>query len=148
MPAAYLGSTEARAGAAVERVTPGPPLKGHERREFFQADDGLFYVEALVNGTPIRFVVDTGATMVVLNADDAAAVAQGSRAKASIDVQTVGGTRAMQRVTLREVSVAGRTVSNIDAAVMSDHLPVSLLGQNVLSQLDSVTMKGGRLELN
>ncbi len=145
---AYFGSAADRSTpdsiAAREPVT----IKSHDRREFNQADDGLFYVEALVNGTPVRFVVDTGATMVVLTADDAAAVSQGSDTGGRIKVQTASGTTAMRTVKLREVAIAGRTVKNIDAAVMNDNLPVSLLGQNLLSQLDSVTMKGSRLELN
>ena len=48
------------------------PLRRKDRNvEINASRDGHFYVTAIVNGTPIRFLVDTGATMVALNLDDA-----------------------------------------------------------------------------
>ena len=39
--------------------------------EITRSADGLFYVTAIVNGAPVRFVVDTGSTIVVLTPEDA-----------------------------------------------------------------------------
>ena len=41
--------------------------------EFYRAKDGHFYVTAHVHGIPIKFLVDTGATDVILSAEDAKA---------------------------------------------------------------------------
>ncbi|RZM33591.1 MAG: TIGR02281 family clan AA aspartic protease, partial [Sphingomonas sp.] len=63
------GEQPARVAAAV----PAPPAQtasGDATRAHKEAD-GLFYVTAKVNGTPIRFVVDTGANVVVLTGSDA-----------------------------------------------------------------------------
>ncbi|RYD19717.1 MAG: TIGR02281 family clan AA aspartic protease, partial [Lysobacteraceae bacterium] len=43
-------------------------------RRFSRASDGLFYVVGRVNGVKVRFLLDTGATMVVLTPADAARV--------------------------------------------------------------------------
>lgn len=144
--AAYVGTPAIENGLATPEVRRAS--QPHERRDLDQADDGLFYVEALVNGAPIRFVVDTGASVVVLTEDDAAAIGYTPGGKSALRVQTAGGTTDMRRIKLREVTLAGKTVTGVDAAVVPGHLKVSLLGQNVLSQLDSVTMTGRKLRLN
>ncbi|MFT4025264.1 MAG: retropepsin-like aspartic protease [Novosphingobium sp.] len=111
------------------------------------ASDGLFYVTAMVNGKPVRFVVDTGASVVVLTRSDAikAGVTRGAKA---VDVETAGGSSAMHSVNLKRVDIAGQALTDVDAAIMGAELPVSLLGQSVLSQMRSVRLTGNRLQLN
>ena len=108
--------------------------------------DGLFYVTARVNGTPIRFVVDTGANVIVLTADDARRAGVRSHS-ASERMETAAGGSAMRWATLDRVDLAGRRLTGTRAAVVEDGLKRSLLGQNALSHLDSVTLAGDRLEL-
>lgn len=110
-----------------------------------QAGDGLFYVEAKVNGAPVQFVVDTGSSVVILSAGDAARAGVG--ADAPVAVETAGGAAAMRRARIDRVVLAGRMLSSVDAAIVNKNLNVSLLGQSALSQLGSVTFKGRRLEL-
>ena len=110
-----------------------------------RADDGLFYVEARVNGAPVQFVVDSGANVVVLSAADAARAGVG--AQGGVAGATAGGTTAMRRARIGRVSVAGQTLSDVDAAIVGRDLKVSLLGQSALSQLGAVTFKGDQLEI-
>ncbi len=133
---------------APARVNVDQPPSLHERRDLWQADDGLFYTEALVNGTPIRFIVDTGASVVVLTESDAATAQLAADGSEGMRVATAGGTASMRRVKVREIKIAGSAVTGVDAAVVGGDLKVSLLGQNVLSRLNSVTITGGRLRLN
>lgn len=112
------------------------------------ASDGLFYVTAMVNGKPVRFVVDTGASVVILTQSDAARAGVVSGTDRAIDVETAGGSSAMHSVSLGRVDIAGQSLTDVDAAVMSSDLPVSLLGQSVLSQMRSVRLSGNRLQLN
>jgi len=114
-----------------------------------KAPDGLFYLTGLVNGTQVRFLLDTGANMVVLTADDARRIGLPSGGGPTGEsIETAGGRSSMDRVSLGRVSVAGREVANIDAAVMQDGLKVSLLGQNLLSKLGPITMSGDEITLS
>ncbi|WP_375396516.1 TIGR02281 family clan AA aspartic protease [uncultured Sphingomonas sp.] len=110
-----------------------------------QADDGLFYVEAKVNGAIVQFVVDTGSSVVVLSGPDAARA--GVAPSNAINAETAGGAARMQRATIDRVDFAGQTLSGVDAAIVRNDLKVSLMGQSALSQLASVTFRGTRLEL-
>ena len=112
-------------------------------RTIERSRDGLFYVDATVNGAPVRFVVDSGASVIVLSAADAARAAVSARD--GVSVETAGGAAAMRRAQIRQVVLAGRTLSDVDAAIVSQDLPVSLLGQSALSRLKSVTFKGDQL---
>ncbi|WP_242139355.1 TIGR02281 family clan AA aspartic protease [Sphingomonas sp. TREG-RG-20F-R18-01] len=119
------------------------------RRRFTRATDGLFYVTARVNGVKVRFLVDTGATMVVLTPGDAMRVgATDTVASRHAVMETAAGPSAIDRVTLDQVALAGHTVAGVDAAVVRRGLRVSLLGQDLLSRLGPVTISGNALELN
>jgi aspartyl protease family protein len=112
-----------------------------------RAPDGLFYVTAAVNGVPVRFVVDTGANVVVLTGADAAAagVSGGSAGGA---LHTAGGTARMRRATIVRLTIGGHAIAGADAVIVgNDGPPHSLLGQSALSQLESVTLRGHRLHL-
>lgn len=143
--AAALTAEASTASAPQRLVLFGPPLtpQGSEVR---RAADGLFYVMAIVNGAPIKFLVDTGATIVVLTPEDArrAGVAP-DETHYSSSAETANGRTAMARVTLDEMIVGTKHTQAIDAAVVQGNLPVSLLGQNWLAQLNSITISGDRL---
>jgi aspartyl protease family protein len=103
--------------------------------------DGLFYVHARVNGKPVRFLVDTGASVVVLTEADARAVGALVRDEAfAHKVDTVGGKTPMAWTTITSIELAGHDVRGLRAAVVKEGLGVSLLGQNMLAELHSVTM--------
>lgn len=105
-----------------------------------KASDGLFYLDGAVNGASVRFLIDTGANMVVLTEDDARRVGVLSSPYPTGRMETAGGQSAMNRVSLNKVRVAGKEAANVDAAVMRNGLGVSLLGQNMLSKLGRITM--------
>jgi aspartyl protease family protein len=118
-------------------------------RRFHRAPDGLFYVTGRVNGVKVRFLLDTGATMVVLTPQDAARVgASDGIRRGHLLMETAAGPSAVDRVTLDAVSIAGHRVANVNAAVVRRGLKVSLLGQNLLSRLGPVTLSGNALELH
>ena len=134
----------------VRDASPKPQTQAQTQTQArtVRADDGLFYVTGLVNGSPVRFLVDTGASVVMLTRADAERVGA-VRGDQSFDasVDTANGASAMAWTTLRRISVAGRDIRTVQAAVPQSGLPVSLLGQNVLSQLGPVTLNGDRLEM-
>jgi aspartyl protease family protein len=112
-----------------------------------QARDGLFYVDAMVNGQSVRFLIDSGASVVFLSARDAARTGVRS-GHGSVEAETAGGSASMKRTRIGDIAIAGQTISDVDAAIVGSGLKVSLLGQSALSKLGSVTFKGDRVLLN
>lgn len=113
-----------------------------------RAADGLFYIEARVNGAPIRFLIDTGATIIVLTKSDAARAGVLPHAAAfNALASTAGGDTTMARVQLNRVAVAGSLDFDVPAAVAGDGLGVSLLGASWLTQIASLTIAGDRMVL-
>lgn len=109
--------------------------------------DSHFYADAQVNGARVRFLVDTGATSVVLTARDAqrAGIGGGEFSAAGIGA---GGPVRLKPVTLDRIAVGDLSANNVPAMVAEgDSLPVSLLGQSWLAQLGSVTIEGDRMIL-
>ncbi|WP_445192449.1 retropepsin-like aspartic protease family protein [Sphingomonas sp. Tas61C01] len=148
---AIIGFVSPSGGEQPARVTPAviaPAVEASSDNvtRAHKEADGLFYVIAHVNGTPIRFVVDTGANVVVLTGSDArrAGVTSGV---GSERIETAAGGSTMRWAMLDRVDLAGKRLTATRAAVVEDGLKISLLGQNALSQMKSVTLVGERLEL-
>jgi aspartyl protease family protein len=146
------GPTERAPRVAASRIDAGGPQlierSASGSRELERASDGLFYVDATVNGVSVRFLVDTGASTVVLTAQDArrAGISPAAyRSKTRADTANGGAT--MSWVTLDHVHVAGTSARRMRAVVAGEGLGVSLLGQSWLSQLGSVTIEGDRMTL-
>ncbi|WP_443971072.1 retropepsin-like aspartic protease family protein [Sphingobium sp. CR28] len=133
----------------LSEATTTDPASAVHNRMFQRAPDGLFYIHAAVNGTPLRFVIDTGASVVVLNRQDAARLGLSYESLShSAQMKTVGGPSAMKWTEIKRLEMAGKRLEGISAAVVDKGLPVSLLGQNALSLLGTVTLKGDVLTID
>lgn len=115
----------------------------------FRADQrGHVVVDAVVNSAPVKFLVDTGATMVVLTLADAAAAGLGRNDLVfSMKTSTANGVARAAPVTLRELRINQLSVRDVPAAV-AENLGVSLLGQSFLTRLDGYEMRDGVLTLS
>lgn len=113
----------------------------------YAGPDGLFYLDATHSGGQrLRFLVDTGASVTVLTGRDARLIGLTAAASAGgPKLRTAGGARSARFGTIDRMSVAGRELRNIEAAVIDDGLPVSLLGQNALAELGTITLGKGQM---
>ena len=109
---------------------------------------GHFLLDAAVNGTPVRFLVDTGASAVVLSPDDARRVGlDPRRLDFSQRFHTANGVVRAAPVTLREVRLGQFPVYDVPASVNEAPLGVSLLGMTFLKRLRGYEVRNDRLVL-
>lgn len=116
-----------------------PPTAG---RTIPRASDGMFYVTATANGQPVRFLVDTGATVTVLTEADAALIGIGAADRGpTTSLNTVGGATRASDARIAELRLAGRRIADLQVAIIASGINVSLLGQNALSQLEQISFQ-------
>ena len=97
---------------------------------------GHFFAEGAINGEPIRFVVDTGATAIAIPASDANRLRIDYRNGRRVTMQTAGGPTAAYAVTLDRVRLGAIELLNVEAVVIEQGLPLALLGNTFLSRMD------------
>lgn len=109
--------------------------------------DGHFYADVQINGTPIRMLVDTGASGLALSRADARRAGLGiSIGMPDVVGQGAGGAVKGEYVTLDRVSLGGASAEAVPAVVL-DGGGQSLLGQSFLGRFASVEIKGDRMVL-
>ena len=95
---------------------------------------GHFMPTGAINGQVVRFVVDTGATLVALGQDEALRLNLDlSNARAGVS-QTANGPVPVRIVVLDRVRVGEVEISNVGAVVMPQPMPFILLGNSFLSR--------------
>lgn len=98
---------------------------------------GHLFTNGHVNGVPIRFMVDTGATLIVLPSKDAQRIAPEYRKGQKATMNTANGKIIVYRIKLDTVTVGALTLNDIEAAVTEgDGLAYPLLGMSFLSRTD------------
>jgi aspartyl protease family protein len=141
----------ARAPAAAKVMTAAPAqtLPHNSRSLVIKATNGgHFEVEARVDGRRVHFIVDTGASTVVLRESDAARIGvRPSSRDYSIKINTANGVGRAALVQLRTVEVGNIVVRDLPALVTRDDaLGVNLLGMTFLSRV-RWTHERGKLTL-
>lgn len=97
---------------------------------------GHFLTAGSINGTSVRFLVDTGATFISLGASDAKrAGIDFSKGKPTFS-NTANGRVRVWLVKLDSVKVGAITLNDVDASVLENDLPLVLLGMSFLKRMD------------
>ncbi len=113
-----------------------------------QSFDGHYYLTLSVNGAPVEFVVDTGATEMVLTREDAAAIGIDTGSLNFIGTAfTANGAVRTAPVWLDEVRLGPLVDRNVRAVVNDGELFGSLLGMGYLERFSSIEIRGDELIL-
>jgi aspartyl protease family protein len=127
-----------RAATAETAASPARPTAVAAGGAVPKAEDGHFWAQGEVNGAPVRFLVDTGATAVALTPGDAVRLGFDlKRLHYGYSVMTAGGRARAAAVRLASVNVAGARLEGVDAQVIDKGLDASLLGMSYLGRLSS-----------
>jgi aspartyl protease family protein len=97
---------------------------------------GHFVIDGAVNGSPTRFLVDTGATMVTLPAADAQRLGIDYRKGARGLTKTAAGIVEVYRIRLDRVGLGGIEMTGVDAIVIEQGLDIALLGMSFLNHVE------------
>lgn len=122
-----------------QRISMGDSAGGGLQSATLTADSrGHFFTTAAVNGITLRFLVDTGASVVTLSAADARRAGVPYRNAAKGLLQTANGIVAAYRVKLDTVSLGRITLHNVDGVVVDSDMMggVALLGLSFLNRTE------------
>ncbi|HZP69803.1 MAG TPA: TIGR02281 family clan AA aspartic protease [Pseudolabrys sp.] len=143
-------------------ISPQPQAavvqQGYEPREpttsgrslMLEADRlGHFQVEARIDGRYVDFIIDTGASLVVLRESDAARVGIRPRPHDyTATAVTANGRIKAARATIDRIELGGIAVYDVPAMVLPDEaLAKNLLGVSFLSRLRRYEYANGRIVL-
>ena len=130
-------------------VVPQQAVMATEGRiELPRAPDGHYYITAQINGHPTRFVVDTGATEIVLSrADAAAAGIQPEDMIFSGRAYSANGPVATAPVRLDSLAIGPIEDRDVRAFVNDGDMRISLMGMSYLNRYSRIEITNGALVL-
>ena len=132
----------------VVEVMPSRGLVTDGEVSFREGKGGHFIVDAQVDGVPIQFLVDTGASDVTLTPRDARRLGFDlNRLKYDRTYRTANGVVKGAPVRLHSLSVGHISLADVRASVNSADMNRSLLGMSFLSRLSSFEVAQGTLTL-
>jgi aspartyl protease family protein len=130
------------------QLFPAAMVQTGDAIELRRASDGHFHAELEVNGRRVRFMVDTGASEVVLSRRDAERVGIDPARLAYLGIaRTANGTMATAPVRLGVVRFGDFADTDVPASVSGGALDVSLLGMSYLDRFARIEIEGDRMLL-
>lgn len=131
----------------LRRETIGMVSDEAGRVELPRQYDGHYYVTLQINGTDVYFMVDTGASGMVLTMEDAARIGFDTDTLAFLgEAYTANGVVRTALVTLNDVRLGPHRDANFRAYVNGGELDVSLLGMDYLGKY-RIELAGERMIL-
>ena len=130
-------------------LIPGYPIEtGYHELSISESDGGHFLVYGTINGTRIPFMIDTGATDIVLDPDDARRI--GLKLEDLTFDKPFGSANGVGHgasIEVDSLSVGPIRLTKVRMSVNGARMGSSLLGMAFLKQLKSYSFSGGKLTL-
>ena len=145
----YRFELRAVADRVLAELVPGRAATRGRIVEFARGTGGNFSVVAQINGARVPFVLDTGASSVVLTQEAAKAAGLPLEVLSySVTIDTANGRARAAPVTLDRLSVGGIEERAVPALIAQPgQLRTNLLGMSFLNRLESWEVRGERLML-
>jgi aspartyl protease family protein len=140
-------------GVAAEAPAPEPEPPQRQssgyREASLQADGrGQYAAEVLIDGSPVRMLIDTGATEVCVSASTARRLGLSPSGERKRLIQTANGQSAAYPTILSNLSFDGLYMNDVEALILAPEAgEVNLLGESFLKRLVSVEQRNGMLVL-
>ncbi|MFZ2081798.1 MAG: TIGR02281 family clan AA aspartic protease [Xanthobacteraceae bacterium] len=137
------------ADRVMAELMPGHVISHGRTAEVARTGSGDFAISVQINGARVHMVVDTGATSVVLTAEDAKAAGLPlALLNYTVNIETANGRARAAPVTLDRVAMGELVERSVEALVVQPgQLRTSLLGMSFLNRLQSWQVNGDRLML-
>ncbi|RJE81429.1 TIGR02281 family clan AA aspartic protease [Paracoccus sp. JM45] len=133
----------------MERTAPRQQvLNNGTRIEIPSGRDGHFHLTAQLNGIPVSFIVDTGATRIALSRNDATAIGLHlDNLRFDGIAVTANGRVSTASVTIDSFAIGDTADRNVTAVVINSELEDSLLGMSYLRRFTRVSFENDMLVL-
>lgn len=131
-------------------INPSKPILDKENKQIIIkiSDDGHYYLQALVNGQKITFMIDTGASSVAISQDDAKTIGiDTKKLNYNQRYQTANGISFGASVNLESIDIDGYKISNVKASVTPNLVGASLFGMSALKKFSSYQFSQDTLTL-
>ena len=125
--------------------TAGQNISG-EAIELRRQDDGHYWLMVDINGKPVRFMVDSGATMTAINATTAREAGVSADGYPII-LSTANGRVAAKRGNVASLAIGPHRMENHSVVVSESFGDVNLLGMNFLNSMQSWRVQGNMMVL-
>jgi aspartyl protease family protein len=125
--------------------TAGQSISG-DAIELRRQDDGHYWLLVDINNKPVRFMVDSGATMTAINATTAREVGVEANGYPII-LSTANGRVAAKRANVKLLVVGPHKIENHPVVVSESFGDVNLLGMNFLNNMESWRVEGNMMIL-
>lgn len=109
--------------------------------------DGHYYIEGSADGVTLKFMIDTGATNIVLQTEVAERLHVGPL-NFDLPTYTANGVTQSAEITIRRLTVGPYTVSDVPAIVNHGPLNMPLLGMSWLRLFRSIEIENGVMTLH
>lgn len=137
------------ADRVIAELMPGHVASHGQEAEVVRGRGGDFTIGAVINGSKVAMVLDTGATSIVLTREAAQAVGLPVEVLAyNVNIDTANGKTKAAAVTLDRIAV-GSVIERAVPALVVQHgqLKNNLLGMSFLNRLESWEVRGDRLRM-
>jgi len=140
-PASSVGDTQNNTNKIVEEIKEARNDR-NVKRVIIKADPfGMYIIMGKINGSPVQFLVDTGASLVAMNSKLAARSGIKYKNGIQIQIETAMGTDIAYQIPIKEIKVGDIELHNVMGGVSDKMMATALLGMSFLGEL-TIKQKG------